>query len=82
MKFRTCLLLFVAFAGITAMSSCTKNYTCHCDITYSGVPGLPDSTFKEYSITDTKSGAKSKCSGESLDKTQNYIHTVEKCYLY
>ena len=64
MKFRTTLLLSVAITGLIAMSSCTKNYTCHCNIKYSGYPGLPDSIVKEYSIIDTKSAAKNKCSAE------------------
>ena len=82
MRFRPSLLLFVAFAGLIFTSSCTKHYTCHCNIVYTGGPGLPDSTFKEYSIVDTKSGATSKCSAESTDKTTNGIRTVESCNLY
>ncbi len=81
-KFRNVLLPALFFAGIIAMSSCTKNYTCHCDIKYSGTPGLPDSTSKEYSITDTKSQAKTKCQNESGTYDNNGIHTVENCYLY
>ena len=82
MKFRVSLLLALAIAGIVSMSSCVKNYTCHCVISYSGVLGLPDTVIKEYSVKDTKSGAKSKCSGESGTYDNNGITTDENCYLY
>ena len=49
---------------------------------YSGIPGLPDSSSKEYSIDGTKSQAKSKCENESGTYDNNSIHTVETCYLY
>ncbi len=82
MKFRPSLLLVMVFAVFIAMSSCVKKYTCHCNIVYSGAPGLPDSTSQEYDITDSKSGAKSKCSAESGNYTNNSITTVETCYIY
>ena len=82
MKFRTTILLVLAIASTVAMASCTKNYTCHCEIKYSGSPGLPDSTVQEYSITDSKSGATSKCKAESDSVTNNGITSVEKCYIY
>jgi hypothetical protein len=64
------------------MNSCTKKYICHCDIKYSGAPGLPDSSAQEYDITDTKDGATSKCKAESGTFDNNGIHTTESCYLY
>ena len=84
---RLSLLLPLAFIALCSASSCTKNYTCHCDIKYTGVPGLPDSTSKEFSIVDTKSGAKSKCTGQSGNYTNkdtytDPIYTTETCYLY
>jgi len=82
MQFRHLVLPALVLAVIILMSSCTKNYTCHCDIKYSGYPGLPDSTSQEYSITDTKSSAKSKCQNQSGTFDNNGIHTVETCYLY
>jgi hypothetical protein len=82
MKFRSFLLMVMVCAGVFSMSSCVKNYTCHCDIKYSGKPGLPDSTAKEYDIADTKSSAKSKCEAESGTYQNNGIHTDENCYLY
>jgi hypothetical protein len=82
MKFRPLLLLALVFAGSVSMTSCVKSYTCHCNIKYSGSPGLPDSTSTEYTIKDTKSTAKSKCEKESGTYDNNGIHTVETCYLY
>ncbi len=82
MNLRVPLLLSLAFAGLVSMSSCTKSYTCHCDIVYSGYPGLPDSSTKEYTIIDNKTGAKSKCSAESGTYNNNNIKSVETCYLY
>ncbi len=82
MKFRTPLLFVTAFALLFTMNSCVKNYTCHCDIKYSGVPGLPDSTTKEYSVTDVKDKAKNVCESESGSYLNNGITTVENCYLY
>ncbi len=82
MNFRRLLFPALVFAGLLSVSSCVKSYTCHCDIKYSGYPGLPDSTFKEYDIKDTKSSAKSKCEAESATFDNNGIHTVETCYLY
>lgn len=73
-------------ASVLAMSlfttACTKNYTCSCVIKYSGYPGLPDSSINTYTITDTKSNAKSKCQKESGTFTNNGITSVETCTLY
>jgi len=80
MKFRAFLLM--ALAVSLTMASCTKNYTCYCGITYSGTPGLPDSTTQTYTIKDTQSNAKSKCQKESGTYNNNSITTVENCYLY
>lgn len=82
MRSRRLLLPALVLAGLLSVSSCVKSYTCHCDIKYSGYPGLPDSTFKEYDVKDTKSEAKKKCEAESFTGDKNGIHTVETCYLY
>ena len=76
------ILLFLAVAGVISVSSCHRKYICHCNIVYSGVPGLPDSTSKEFDITDTKSDADSKCKAESGTYVNNNITSVETCYLY
>lgn len=70
-----CLLLFSA-------SSCTREYKCECVMTYSGVPGLPDSTVRDYPITDTKKNAKSMCEANSNTYKDGNITTVERCYLW
>jgi hypothetical protein len=82
MKFRSTLLLFVVFATFFAMSSCVKKYTCHCDIKYTGYPGLPDSTVQEYDIKSSKKDAETKCKAESTSYDSSGIHAEETCYLY
>ncbi|MCW3122519.1 MAG: hypothetical protein JWQ38_2011 [Flavipsychrobacter sp.] len=70
------------FATFIAMSSCVKKYTCHCVITYSGAPGLPDSTVEEYDVQAKKTDAETRCKGESGTFDNGSVHTVETCYLY
>lgn len=82
MKIRLSVLVAIAFAGVISMSSCVKKYTCHCNFVYSGAPGLPDSSYNEYEIKDSKSNAKSKCTGQSGTFDNNGIHTEETCYIY
>ena len=81
MKLRTLLVLTLISAGILSMTSCVKNYTCTCTIKYSGYPGLPDSTIKEFEIKDTQAGAKDACKKESYSHDENGIHTDESCVL-
>jgi len=76
------IVLALGIAVVFVAGSCTRSYICHCNIAYSGTPGLPDTTFKEYNITDTKSNAQSQCKAESGTYDNNYIHTVDSCYLY
>jgi len=82
MKFRLHILSALAIAAIFTFCSCQKSYTCHCNITYGGAPGLPDSTVQTYTITDSKSNASSKCTKESGNYKNNNITTVENCNLY
>ena len=72
----------VLFAGIMSMSSCVKTYICHCDLAYTNSPGLPDSTSTEFNITDTKANAQTNCRKQSGVYYNNYIYSVETCYLY
>ena len=82
MKLRPSLLMAMAFVTMVCFSSCYQKYTCHCDITYTGMAGLPDTLKEDYSITDSKASAKNKCSANSGTYDNNGIHTVEACYLY
>ena len=82
MKFITTIILALAVAGAILMTSCTKSYTCHCNIHYSGTPGLPDSSSQEYSIENNKAGAQSTCNAQSGTFNNNGIKTVETCFLY
>ncbi len=82
MKFITPIVLALAVAGTISMTSCSKKYTCHCNLVYSGTPGLPDSSSTEYTIQNNKSGAQSVCNAQSGTYINNNITTVETCYLY
>lgn len=83
MKLRSTLLLGAVVLAISC-SSCVHDFTCQCKIKYSGQPGLPDSTIREYSIRDKKDKAKSLCeqnSSHTTDQTTN-IKTDEDCKLF
>ncbi len=82
MKLRPALWLIVMFICMIGISSCVRNYTCQCYISYTGQPGLPDTVIKTYDIKDTKSSAKSSCQSNSKTFDNNGIHTVENCDLY
>ncbi len=81
MKFRLPLLMAAAFLAI-GFSSCTRDFICQCTISYSGQPGLPDTTIREYPIKDTKKNAQSACEGNSSTYEIGDIKTVEDCSLY
>ena len=76
------LLLAAAFVILTGFSSCVREYTCQCTVTYTGQPGLPDSSLQEYPIKDTKKNAKSLCEANSYTSTESGITVTEKCELY
>lgn len=75
------LLSFTVFVLFGA-TSCVRDYTCQCTVTYSGAPGLPDSSIQQYSVRDTKAKAKSACEGKSGNYTTGSISMKEKCILY
>jgi hypothetical protein len=81
MSLRSTLLLSAAILAITC-SSCVRDYTCHCDIKYSGQAGLPDSISREYPIRDKKDNAKSLCEQNSAHTESNGIKTDENCFLF
>ena len=82
MSLRTLLLLATAGITLLSTSSCVRDYTCQCQIVYSGQPGLPDTLVREYKVKDTKKKAKSVCEGNSTTSDNNGIHTEENCHLY
>lgn len=82
MKLRPGLVVAAAFFTIACMSSYIRSYTCECEITYSGQPGLPDTITREYSVKDTKKKAESVCKGNSSTSENNGIKTIEDCHLY
>lgn len=82
MKLFNSLVFSAAIVALLAFPSCTKEYTCQCTITYSGVAGLPDSSVREYPITDTKKNAKTACESKSETFEKDNIKTVETCVLF
>lgn len=82
MKTRPMNYVAVALFAVLIMSSCVRDYTCQCTVKYSGAPGLPDSSTREYAVRDKKSKAKSTCEGKSGTYQTGNIKTVETCRLY
>ena len=82
MSLRTLFLLAIAGTTLLFASSCVRDYTCTCQIVYTGQTGLPDTLVREYNIKDTKKNAKSVCEGNSTTSDNNGIHTEEECHLY
>jgi hypothetical protein len=82
MKLSPGLLVAAAFLVMVCVSSCRRDYTCQCEISYSGQPGLPDTIYRDYPITDTKKKAQDLCKGNSSETEKGGIKTKEDCYLY
>ncbi|MCD6064061.1 MAG: hypothetical protein K0R82_1972 [Flavipsychrobacter sp.] len=82
MKLRLVLLAAASLLLITSITSCRRDYTCQCEITYSGQPGLPDTLYRDYPITETKKKAKNLCEQNSRESEMDGIKTKETCYLY
>ena len=82
MKGRFSLVLASGFFLVVSMSSCVRDYICHCEVKHSGYPGLPDSSYREYPITDKKDAAKSACEARSDSFELNGIKTIETCTLF
>ena len=82
MKMRSGLLIATLFITMIGLSSCTREYICECQISFTGQPGLPDTITQEYPLRDTKKKAKSVCEGQSSVKEADGITTTENCYLY
>lgn len=83
MKFtKIAYTLLAASIILAGASSCTREFTCQCYISYSGQPGLPDTTLREYTITDTKKNAEKLCQEHSGTYESGGIRTVETCDLW
>ncbi|OSZ78296.1 hypothetical protein CAP35_08550 [Chitinophagaceae bacterium IBVUCB1] len=82
MKIRTGTLLALAILLVLGLGSCRREYICQCTIVYTGQPGLPDTTIKEYKVSDTKKKAASKCESNSSQSEKDGIKSVETCKLY
>lgn len=82
MKLCAALLPAIVLLLIVVASSCRRDYTCQCDISYSGAPGLPDTLTRKYPISDTKKNAQKLCEENSSDTEKDGIRTIEDCYLF
>jgi len=82
MKLRGSTILLLVLGTMLVATSCVKKYTCQCQVKYSGAPGMPDSTVKEYEIVDSKKKAESLCKDQTYEKEANGIKLTETCKLY
>ncbi|NCX96523.1 MAG: hypothetical protein EBX41_08965 [Chitinophagia bacterium] len=83
MKIRnTAFALFFVLIMSVLHTACMKKYICHCQISYEGYAGLPDTATRDYEIMDTKTKAQSECEKQNLNTKKNYITTREDCKLY
>lgn len=80
--FTSLFIALSAFVLLLSVSSCTREYTCQCKMTYSGAPGLPQGQVREYPITDSKKNAESSCKNSSKTYDAGGIHTIEECDLF
>jgi len=78
----TSLLLVAPVAILLFATSCVREYSCQCKMTYTGAPGLPEGEVRSYQIKDTQKKAKDKCTSSSKTYDANGIHTVENCELF
>ncbi|HTO14825.1 MAG TPA: hypothetical protein VLZ83_03605 [Edaphocola sp.] len=76
------LSLLLLGGTIASFTSCVKTYTCRCDVSYEGKPGLPSSFYKEYEIKDNYQNALQMCQDASKKYSDLGITTIEECDLY
>lgn len=79
---RTASVLLPVLTVALLAGSCTQDYICQCTIRYSGKPGLPDSSVREYNIRDKKETARTLCADNSFTLDSAGIKTEETCVLY
>ncbi len=65
------LFILTVFALI-ALTSCKKDYTCNCTLTYDG----ETSAGLSYTINDTKSKAEDKCDEYDITETEFTVGNV------
>lgn len=76
-KFILPFLIILTF-GLT---SCVKEYTCRCTMTYTGAPGFTKSDY-DFTIQDTEKNAIDKCESQSAIYEYNGIKTSEDCAIW
>lgn len=80
--FKIGISILLLTTTLLSFSSCVREYTCRCEVSYTGKPGLPASNTKEYTIKNSEKNAKSLCSGASKTYSEMGITTTEACDLY
>lgn len=76
------IYIAVLLFGVGTMTSCVKEYTCQCKISFSGKPGLPEPYIREYSVTNTLKEAEQECANRSRSYVEDGVTTTEDCELY
>jgi hypothetical protein len=77
------LLSLLMLLIVVAASSCTREFVCQCEVTYTGSdPGLPGKSYNSYIVKDTKANAAKKCEANSTTVTTGNVTLSESCKLY
>lgn len=76
------IYIAVILLSVFSLTSCVKDYTCQCKITFTGKPGLPEPYIREYSLSNTIEEAKQECENRSRHYVEDGITTTEECELY
>lgn len=66
----------------TALTSCVKEYTCQCEISFTGKPGLPEPYIRDYKMSNTFKEADQECTNRSRQYSDDGVITTERCELY
>lgn len=76
------LYIGILVFGATSLTSCVKDFTCQCKISFSGKPGLPEPYIREYSLANTLKEAEQECANRSRHYVEDGVTTTEECQLY
>jgi hypothetical protein len=82
MKMRLGSIITACLIMMVLMSSCVREYTCQCQIIYSGQALLPDTTINEYPVTDNVKNARADCQAQSTTTEKDGVKTEENCDLF
>lgn len=74
-------IFFISLIVCFGFTSCVKEYTCRCTMTYTGSPGFDKKEF-DFKLRDSEKGAHDKCEAQSTTYEYNGIKTVEDCKIW